>query len=343
MKEQYEGVETLGVDIAKNVFQVHGVNGRGKVILKRQLTRTKVKEVMANLPSCLVGMEACGGAHYWAREFRKFGHQVKLISPQFVKPYVKSNKNDVIDAEAICEAVSRPHMRFVPIKDVFHQDIQCLHRIRERLVKHRTALSNEIRGLLGEYGIIVSQGISHLKERLPELLEEGTNELTPMARELFHFLYEELNELGQRVSFYEERIMRIFRAHEVCKRLEKVEGVGPLTATALLAAVPEPKEFRNGRQMAAWLGLVPRQHSSGGKTILGGISKRGDRYVRSLLIHGARSVLKSKKRSDSKRDRWIQEKKKTRGFNKAAVALANKNARILWALLAHGEEYRKAA
>ena len=260
-----------------------------------------------------------------------------------MKPYVKSNKNDYHDAAAICEAVSRPHMRFVSVKSVEQQDIQALHRIRERLVGERTALVNQIRGLLAEYGIIIPQGVRKVHQVLPRVLEDGENELTTLGREIFSEMHARLRASEMRITEYEQRIGRILRNHPLCQRLVEVEGVGPLISTALVAAVGDARVFKNGRQMGAWLGLVPRQHSSGGKTVLRGISKRGDRYLRTLLIHGARNVVRYADVKHDARSRWLTALKNRRGLNIAAVALANKNARILWALLAGDEAYRKAA
>lgn len=334
-------VTTLGIDLAKNVFVLHGVNRHGQTVLTKRVTRSKLRETVANLPPCLIGLEACASSHYWAREFEKLGHTVKLIAPQFVKPYVKSNKNDAADAEAICEAVARPHMRFVSVKTIDQQDIQAVHRIRERRVKERTALLNQIRGLLAEYGLVIPLKRNAVSQALPRILEDADNGLTALAREFVADLYEELQALGHTVGAYDAKIERLFRANPVCQRLAKVEGVGPVTATALVAA-GDARAFKCGRQMAAWLGLVPRQHSSGGKPTLLGISKRGDTYLRTLLIHGARAAVAAAKRKDDPRSRWINALAARRGANIAAVALANKNARVLWALMARGEEYRKA-
>jgi transposase len=336
-------VTTMGIDLAKQVFQVHGIDTRGIVLLKKRLTRSALRTFMANLPSCRVGMEVCGGANYWSRQFRAYGHDVRLMSPQFVKPYVKSNKNDCNDAEAICEAVSRPTMRFVAPKTVAQQDLQGLHRIRQRLVQSRTALINQIRGLLAEYGITVPQQAAQLRRRLPVILEDPTNELMPLGRELFGDLARELAGLNERITQVEARIKHLFAENEVCQRLAQVEGVGPLIATAMVAAVSDPRAFKNGRQLAAWLGLVPRQRSSGNTHLLLGISKRGDRYLRTLLIHGARSVVARVPAKKDSRSRWIVEIQRRRGTNRTCVAVANKNARILWALMAKGEMYRQVA
>ena len=335
-------ISIAGIDLAKSIFHIHGTDEKGKMLLKKKLSRAQLKEFMVQLKPCLIGLEACGGAHYWARVFQKMGHEVKLISPQFVKPYVKSNKNDYADAEAIAEAVSRPNMRFVPIKQTSHQDIQCVHRIRQRLIRNRTALSNEIRGLLHEYGIVISKGIGKLKKEMPLILEDASHELSPMVRGLFLGLVDELKGIENQVKIYDQKIQQIFKDNEVCQRLQKIEGVGPITATAVLAAVSNPQAFKNGREFSAWLGLVPRQHSTGGKPTLLGISKRGDGYLRTLLIHGARSVVKCAALHGDARSKWILQKQKTRGFNRTCVALANKNGRIIWALLRYGQEYRSA-
>lgn len=336
-------VATIGLDIAKQFFQVHGVDASGRVVLRKKLRRSQVAAFFANLPACTVGLEACCGSHYWVRVLSRCGHHVRLIAPQFVKPYVKSNKNDANDAEAICEAVSRPHMRFVPGKSVEQQDIQSLHRVRSRLVSSRTGLANQIRGLLAEYGIVLPQHASQLRRGLPLVLEDATNELTPFSRRLFAHLYDELLSLEEKIGALDEQIECVFQASEPCQRVGAVEGIGPLTATALVAAMSDGKAFKNGRQFAAWLGLVPRQHSSGGKVRLFGISKRGDTYLRTLLIHGARSVVSRASRKTDRRSLWIADKQRRLGTSKACVAVANKNARIVWSLIAREEVYRRAA
>ncbi len=336
-------VTTYGIDLAKNVFQIHGANARGKALVSKRLSRSKLLAYFANCPRSLIGLEACGSSHYWARQLRALGHEVRQISPQYVKPYVKTNKNDGNDAAAICEAVSRPEMRFVLVKNVEQQDVQSLHRVRQRLVHDRTALVNQTRGLLREYGVFIPVGIGAFRREIATVLEDAENELTALTREIIADQYERLHELDRRIVAYEARIESIFRENECCQRMAQVEGVGPMVATALMAAVGDAQEFKNGRHLAAWLGLVPRQHSSGQRTRLLGISKRGNTYVRTLLIHGARSVLYRSETKTDARSRWLQGVKARRGVNCASVALANKNARILWALLAHGDAYRKAA
>jgi len=336
-------INVLGIDIAKNIFQLHGADAAGKAVLKKRLPRDKLAAYMANLPPCIVVMESCGGANYWARVFHRSGHTVKLISPQFVKPFVKTNKNDANDAEAIVEAASRPSMNFVPVKQSEQQDIQSIHRVRSRVVRNRTALINEIRGLNLEYGITITPGAAKVRRSLHAIIADGANELTPMSRECMQDLYDELTDIECRLKKLDKKIKIICRGNDACRRILTIPGVGELTATAIVAAVPNANEFKNGRHMSAWLGLVPRQSSSGDKQVLLGISKRGDRYLRTLLIHGARAALSRYKNTDNEYGRWLIDKKATLSFNKAAVALANKNARIIWSLLKTGEEFNYGA
>ncbi len=336
-------ITTLGIDLAKNVFQVHGVDERGKAGMKKQLRRAQVLPFFANLPGCLIGMEACASAHYWARKLQALGHTVKLMAPQFVKPYVKSNKNDANDAEAICEAVGRPNMRFVAIKNAQQQAILAVHRARQGLVKARTAQANQIRGLLGEFGMVIAQGISHIGKRLPEILEDAENELPGSLRQLLRRLHEQLQHLDQQVAVLEGEILSWHRDSEASRRLAQIPGIGPLGASALVATLGDPRTFANGRQVAAWLGVVPRQASSGGKATLLGMSKRGDSYLRTLLIHGARSVLQQVERHPERADPKLKQLLARRPKNVVAVALANQNARIAWALLAHGRDYQRPA
>jgi transposase len=336
-------VALLAIDIAKNIFQLHGADERGKGILKKTVKRSELSNYIAKVEQCTIVMEACGGAHYWARKFQELGHKVKLISPQFVTPFVKSNKNDMHDAQAIAEAASRPDMRFVPIKGLEQQDIQCLHRIRERIVKQKIALSNQIRGLLAEYGVVIAQGFAALKKRMPEIMEDAENELTFIAREFCAELYEEFFLLEQRIEIYDKKMQKIFKENNICQKLSHIEGIGLITATAILTVLSDPKLFKNGRHFAAFLGLVPRQHSSGGKQKLLGISKRGDTYLRKLLVQGARSVLLRINNKTDLRSEWLKQLKVRRGSNRAAVALANKNARIIWAMVANDTLYQRAA
>lgn len=333
-------VVRVGMDTGKSSFHLFGVDAQDRPALKRKLTRARVLSFFANLPPCLVVMEACGSSHYWARELSQLGHEVKLISPQFVKPYVKGNKNDYNDAEAICEAASRPKMRFVAVKTIEQQDVQGLHRMRQMTIKHRVALSNQIRGLVAEYGIVIAKGIGHVRRRVPEILEDADNGLTDRFRGWLNELLEEFRRLEGQIAHYDREIARVYAADEAAQRLGAVPGVGPNTATAVVASVGDAKHYRDGRQFAASLGLVPRQHSTGGKAVLLGISKRGDRYLRTLLIHGARSVLSHLDGKTDPRSRWLQALVARRGKNRTAVALANKNARIIWALLSRGTSYQ---
>jgi transposase len=337
-------ITRMGIDLAKNVFQLHGVDKHEKVVLRKQLKRSQMLEMFANKPPMLIGIEACGGAHYWARELTKLGHTVKTMAPQHVKAYVKSQKNDKRDAEAICEAVSRPTMRFVPIKTEDQQDMQAIHRVRDRLVKSRTALVNEMRGLLAEYGIVITYtGVPATRRGLLEAIENAENGLTPKMREILFELNEELNDIESRIQRYLQKIHQQSVQDERVKRVMEIEGLGPISASAIVTAVGNAKQFKNGRDMAAWIGLVPTQHSSGGKEKLGGISKRGDKFLRTLLIHGARSVIRFSETKTDKRNRWVNELIARRNKNVATVALANKNARIIWSILAREEHYRPAA
>jgi len=338
-QEAYMEVIRIGVDLAKYVFHLHGVDDHGKVVLRKTLRRQGVAPFFANLPRCLVGMEASNGAHYWAKTLSELGHDVRLISPQFVTPYVKSNKNDRNDAEAICEAVGRPNMRFVPVKSAEQLSIQAIHRVRSRLVGDRVRLVNQIRGLLGEHGVVIAQAIGNLRRELPRIIDEQANGLTSIIRALIGELREELNDLDKRIGIYDRKIAELYRASEACQRLGKVEGIGPITATALVAAAGDGKSFKNGREFAAWIGLVPRQRSSGGRSRLLGISKRGDRYLRKLLIHGARAALGRIQRKQDPRSLWLLKMRERHHANIVAVALANKNARIVWSLLAHDTAY----
>ena len=330
---------TIGIDLAKIVFQIHGVDERGKVSVRKQLKRAEMSSYFANLEPCLIGMEACGSAHYWARKLEGYGHTVKLMAPQFVKPYVKTNKNDMADAEAICEAVARPNMRFVAIKTVEQQAILSVHRARQGFVKARTAQGNQIRGLLAEFGIVIPQGIRSITKQMPEILEDGENGLPGAMRNLLERLTENLKEMDRQVKELEEKIQLWHRENAASRKLAEIPGLGPITASAIVATVGDAREFKNGRQLAAWMGLVPKQHSSGGKQTLLGISKRGDTYLRTLMIHGARAVIRFAE-NKAVPNVWLGKLMARRNKNIAAVALANKNARIVWALLANDRMFR---
>jgi len=335
-------VTLLGIDIAKEIFQLHGINALANAVLKKKLKRTDLIKFIANLEPCTIVMETCGGSHYWAREFQKFGHEVKLISPQYVKPFVRGNKNDRNDAEAIVEAASRPRTRFVPINDEAEQDIRCVHRIRSRLVSERTALINEIRGLLYEYGIFHPQGVRNIKKFLAEVSgdTESKFHLTSMMRELCIEIYEELTEINKRIEKCDRKLEAIANTNPICQKLQTIPGIGVLSATILVTVLSNPKLFKNGRHFAAYLGLVPRQHSSGGKDKLLGISKRGDVYIRSLLIHGGRSVVKYAPKKNDKRSQWICKLQDRAGYNCTTVAVANRNARVAFSLIKNEMEYQ---
>ena len=331
-------ITTIGIDLAKNVMQVHGVDDHGRAVLKKQLKRAQMLPFFVNLVPCKIGMEACGSAHYWARKLQALGHTVQLIPPQYVKPFVKRNKNDAADAEAICEAVTRPNMPSVPVKNASQQAILSVHRARQGFVKARTAQANQIRGLLAEYGIAIPQGIGHIAKRIPEILEDGENDLPGSFRALLQRLADHLKALDRQVGELEVEIQFWHRENDASKKLAKIPGIGPITASALVATIGDARNFKNGRQLAAWLGIVPKQHSTGGKSTLLGISTRGDTYLRTLLIHGARAVVRIAENRPNA-DPWLKRLLARRNKNVAAVALANKNTRTLWALLAHDREY----
>ena len=336
-------IETLGVDLAKNVFQLHGVNRNGRVVLKRRVMRDQLLAVLAQIDRCTVVVEACTGAFYGQREFEALGHQVKIISPQYVKPFVRRQKNDGNDAEAICTAARQPHIPFVPKKSVEQQDIQALHRARQRMVNHRTAVVSQIRGLLLDRGFAIGKSITRARRAISEILSDFENELTARAREAIRELYDLFRDLDRRIALFDGKIDRVFRASETCQRIARIKGVGPKTATAIVAAIGDGSEFKNGRHLAAWVGLVPRQFSSGDRKVLMGISKRGNQHLRSLLVHGARAVVRTAPKKTDLDSQWVNQLRERRGFNRATVAVANKNARIIWAVLRTGEPYRAAS
>ncbi|GAB2589273.1 IS110 family RNA-guided transposase [Nitrincola alkalisediminis] len=334
----------VGVDIAKSVFHVHGADRQGKTCWQGKYSRSKwldaiSKKVPANAE---IGMEACASSHHWARELQKRGYRVRLIAAQFVKPYVKSNKNDRVDAEAICEAMSRPNMRFVTPKSVEQQDIQAMHRVREELIAQRTAKANQIRGLVGEYGIIAPVGIHQLRHNLPCWLEDTENGLTYPFRLLLSDLAEDLRYLDDRIQKLDEQILESVQHDPVAKHLMTLRGVGPLIASALIAALGDGKAFKKGRDFAASLGLTPKQHSTGGKDRLLGISKRGDSYLRKLLVHGARAVMRHMTNKDDGLSRWLKGLVSRKHHNVAVVALANKTARMAWALVYNNVDYNES-
>ncbi|MDR2160767.1 MAG: IS110 family transposase [Desulfovibrio sp.] len=337
-----KAITTIGIDLAKNSFSVYGVDAKGKPVLKRSLTRSGVTRFFANLPGCLVGMEACASSEYWARTIESLGHTVRRIHPRYVKAYLVGAKNDANDAAAICEAVKRPNMRFVPHKSPEQMDIQATHRIRQGFVRSRTALVNQARGLLGEYGLVIPQGTRHIRKHLPAIIADEHNGLSSLMRRNLASLYESLCFLDRQIAEQEITLKTIAKENESCKRLMRIPGVGFLTATILLSVAGVASNFTNGREFAAFLGLVPRQNSTGGKTKLLGISKRGDKYVRTLMVHGARAVLSSLlagRTPEQRQNKWLAELAARRGAKRACVGLANKTARIAWSLLAHGTEY----
>ena len=335
-------VTTIGIDLAKNVFQVHGVDASGQAVIGKQLRRRQVLPFFRKQPPCLIGVEACATSHHWARQLIELGHEVKLMPPHYVKPYVKRGKNDAADAAAICEAVTRPTMRFVSVKSTEQQGVLMLHRTRELLVRQRTMLINAIRAHMAEFGIIAPVGVSQVKKLLSIIADTDDARLPPVGRICLEGLARQLLSLHAEIHAGEKRIHAWHRANEDSLRLETTRGIGPLTASALTASITDPEVFKSGRMMAAWIGLVPRQNSTGGKQRMGRISKQGDQYLRWLLVAGAMSVIQQAKRNGTT-DPWLARLIADKPTKVAAVALANKNARIAWALLRHGGTYRKPA
>ena len=334
-------VITIGVDLAKNVFQVHGVDAEGAVVVRRQLRRRQVLAFFSKQPPCLVGMEACATSHHWAREIAALGHEVRLMPPRYVKAYVKRNKNDAADAEAICEAVTRPSMRFVGVKTTEQQSVLMLHRTRELLVRQRTMLVNAIRAHMAEFGIVARVGLPQVGELLAVIDDADDERLPPLARSCLTGMATQLMSLQREITVAEQRILARHRTNEVSQRLETIPGIGPITATALAASITDPSVFKSGRELAAWIGLVPRQTSTGGKQRLGRISKQGDHYLRWLLVAGAMTIIRHAKRRGTTNLPWLAELIAHKPTKLAAVALANKTARIAWVLLRHGGTYQR--
>jgi transposase len=333
-----EKITTVGIDLAKNVFSLHGVDANCKAVLRRTVRRAELMQVVAGLPVCTIGMEACSGSHAWARRFEALGHKVKLMAPAFVVPYRKSGKNDGNDAEAICEAVSRPNMRFVPVKSEEQQALLALHRVRQGFIQERTALINRLRAVLTEFGVV-------LANRSPQVRREALTAaavLPALARRAVEDLREHLSLLDQRIGAYDRELQAQAQESEAAQRLMQIRGVGPLTAVAIVATVGNARDFASGRQFAAWLGLTPRQHSTGGKPRLGHITRRGDAYLRMLLVQGARSALHTAMRHTDRLSRWALNVQSRRGYHRALVAMAAKNARIAWALLSKQQSLRTA-
>ena len=333
-------VVTIGLDIAKSIFQVHGVDAAGEVVIRRRLVRRKLLGFFAELPACLVGVEACASAHYWGRELRKLGHDIRLMPPAYVKPYVKRQKNDAADAEAICEAVTRPTMRFVKIKSCEQQSVMGLHRVQLMLMRKRIRLSNAIRGHLGEYGLVAPVGRNGLAQLIGVLGDIDDDRIPDETRASLALLVSQLNLINEQILETDRRVRASARSTDVGRRLMEVPGVGPVLASAIVASVPDPRAFKTGRSLAAWIGLVPRQNSSGGKERLGGITKQGDRYLRQLLVVGALAVIRYAQRHGTRRP-WLVQLLARRTTKIAAVALANKTARMIWAIMTSGERYRE--
>lgn len=335
-------VAFLGIDLAKNIFQLHGENADGQMVLQRRVRRDRLMVEVEALSPCTIAIEACTGAFYWQRRFEAAGHRVRIIAPQYVKPFAQHQKNDRNDAAAMCRAVRQPDMRFVPGKTLEQQDIQALHRGRQRLVNHRTALVAQMRGLLLDRGVAFAQSITRARREIRALLENGASEISELFRSMPSQLYAIFLTLDGQIAWFDKEIEKVFRSSETCRRLAKIKGVGPKTATAIVAAVGDGAEFANGRHLAAWMGLVPRQHSSGNRQRLYGISKRGDRHLRTLLIHGARAVVRTSATRNDAQGAWIRDLQARRGAAKTIVAVANKNARVIFAMLKGGTEYRAA-
>jgi transposase len=335
-------ISIIGVDISRTVFQIHAADKDGRPVLRKRCDRQQFVEFMGDLTSCEVGMEACAGSHFWGRRLAEMGHKVKLIPPQYVKPYVKRNKNDAADAEAIVEAMSRPTMRFVEIKTVGQQEMNQLHRARDLLVKQRTAYVNEIKGFLHEYGVVLRCSHEKLREEYLKALERVGAQLGEVTKRLMERLFEQLKYTSAEIRKHELEIGALHKNNEVSQRLESIPGVGVLTATAIVAAVGDPGRFKSGRDFAASLGLTPRQHSSGQHERLGKISKRGDAYIRKLMIQGGHTVVMHVNKAKGYRAKWVRDLVERRGRQKAVVAVANKNARIIWALMSRGGKYNDA-
>lgn len=333
-------IKLLSIDLAKQTFQLQGMDATNRVCLKKRLSRSRLKQFVANLAPCEIAMESCGGAHYWARLCESYGHKVKMMAPQHVKPFVMTNKSDPNDTDGIAVAAQRPTMRFVPVKSIEQQDIQALHRIRARLMSQRNQVVCELRGLLMEYGIVFSRQVGHVRRMVPQILEDADNTLTPVGRRFINDLYEEFKHFDIKLGEYDKQLQLIYKQSEACQRIGEIEGIGYLTATAIVAAIGDGSAFKNGRELSAWLGIVPKHSASGERCQLLGISKRGDRYLRTLFIHGGRSVASRSDNKTDKRSQWINDVKARRGIHIASVAVANKNARIVWALLSGNEHYQ---
>ncbi len=334
---------TLGIDLAKTSFSLVGMDQHGKVVLRKTLKRAQLLPFIAQCPSCLIGMEACSGAHYWGREFTKLGHKVGIIASKFIAPFRKGGKNDNNDAEAICEAVGRSTIWFVPIKTAEQQAQLCVHRVRQGLVCERTALINQLRGLLSEFGIVMPKGRYPAQREIPLILEDANNGLPMLARQMISNLWDRIKIANEQILFYDRELFRQAHHHAVAKRLLTIPGVGEQVASSVVASVPDPMLFKNSRQFAAWLGLVPRQYTTGGNVRLGRITKQGDNYLRMCLVHGARSVLANLKDKQDKVSCWARDLIARRGYLRAIVAMAARNARLIWTLMVKQEDYKVLA
>ena len=333
-------IKVVGIDLAKLVFSIHGINEHDKCKLRKTVKRNKLLAEVAKLPPCIIGMEACSGAHYWAREFTELGHDVRIMAAKFVIPYRQNEKNDANDAEAICEAVTRPKTRFVSIKSEEQQAVLCLHRIRQGAIKDRTARINRLRGLLSEFGIIIPKGRYPLQNAMSGILEDAKNNLPFLARELLNDLWQSIRGLNEEILKYDRKLHALANQMKEAKRLMSIPGIGEITATAVVATVNDAKHFETSRSFAAWIGLVPRQYTTGGVARLGRISKRGEKHIRTSLIHGARAVIANCKNKTDRTSLWVKDLVERRGFKRATVALAAKNARFIWALLHSEKKYQ---
>lgn len=333
-------ITTIGIDLAKNSFSIAGMNTHGKIVLRKTLTRAKLLPFIAQCPPCFIGMEACSGAHYWAREFSKLGHRVGLIAAKFVEPYRKGGKNDNNDAEAICEAVLRPNIWFVPVKSPDQQAVLCIHRVRQGLVRDRTSMINQLRGLLAEFGIVMPKGRYPAQATISGVLEDGENGLPMIARRVIDDLWHRVKLTNEQIHGYDRELALLVKESAVARQIMTIPGVGEQTASGMVASVPDPKMFKNSRQFAAWLGLVPRQYTTGGKIKLGRITKKGDQYLRTCLVHGARAVVAHLGEKQDRVSCWLRSLIERRGYLRAVVALAARNARLIWTLMMKQEDYR---
>jgi len=333
-------ITTLGIDLAKNSFSIVGADKHGKVVLRKTLTRNKLLPFIANCPPCLIGLEACSGSHYWAREFQKLGHRVGIIAAKFVEPYRKGGKNDNNDAEAICEAVRRPNIWFVPVKTADQQAALSVHRVRQGVVRDRTSWINRMRGLLSEFGIIMPKGRYAAQDAIQVILADEDSGLPELAKQMIHDLWLSIQQANDQILAYDRALAKLAREDETARRLTTIPGVGEQVATGVVASVPDPRLFRNSRQFAAWLGLVPRQYTTGGTIRLGRITKRGDKYLRMCLVHGARAVIANLGDKQDHVSCWIRGVIERRGYLRAIVALAARNARLLWTLMVKNEDYQ---